>query len=52
MPTFVQDKQLAPAHDGSRERDDLPLPDGQIPAPARDIRIERQARACRLSLPG
>lgn len=36
---LVEDEQLALAHYGTRERDDLALPDGQVAATAGDWRV-------------
>ena len=47
---LVQNKQLAPAHDRAREREDLALADGQVRAAARDLGVERDARVVRLVL--
>lgn len=48
--TFVENEQLAPPHDRPRERENLPLPDGQVRAAPRDLRIERNARRVALVL--
>lgn len=48
--TFVENEQLAPPHDRAREREDLPLPDGQVCAAPRDLRVERYARRVALVL--
>lgn len=48
--TFVENEQLAPPHDRPREREDLPLPDGQVRAAPRDLRVERDARHVALVL--
>ena len=37
---LVEDEQFALAEHRARERDDLPLADGHVPAPARDLRVE------------
>ena len=45
--SLVQDEQLALPRDRPCEREDLPLPDGQVAPAARDRRVERDAgRAC------
>lgn len=48
--TFVENEQLAPPHDRAREREDLPLPDGQVRAAPRDLRVERDSRRVALGL--
>jgi hypothetical protein len=39
---LVQDQQLTLSHDRSSQCNDLPLPDGQVPAAGRDLTVERQ----------
>ena len=47
---LVEDEQLAPAHNRTRKRKDLPLPDRQVRAPARNLAVERDPRLVRLAL--
>lgn len=48
--TFVENQQLALAHNRPREREDLALADGQVAASARDRRVERDPALVRLAL--
>lgn len=47
---LVEDQELAPPDDGAREREDLPLADGQVRTAARDLAVERDARVVALVL--
>ena len=38
--TFIENEELALAHDRAGERDDLSLPNGKITAAARDLGVE------------
>jgi hypothetical protein len=42
---LVEDEQLALPHERARKRDDLALPDRQVPAAARDRAVEPERRA-------
>jgi hypothetical protein len=39
---LVQDQQLALSHNRTSQCNDLPLPDGQVPAAGRNLAVERQ----------
>jgi hypothetical protein len=48
--SLVEHEQFALPHDRTRERDDLPLADGQIPAARRDHAVQREPVLVRLAL--
>ena len=48
--TFVENQQLALAHNRPREREDLALADGQVAASTGDGRVERDPTLVRLAL--